>query len=253
MFLVLEYCPCGDLGKYLEQGSFSEEVAKIYACELILAIEYLHKNGVIYRDLKPDNILVAENGHIKLTDYGLSKMNCSDEFNSSSFCGTFAYLAPEMISNLGYGKTLDWYCFGAVLYEFCVRRPPYYRKQKEELIQNILHGALELPKAMNPELKDLLVGLLDKVPTQRLGFHGAQEIKNHAFFADIDWTAFNRKNAKGGYDGVFVPRRELQTFSKSKKKLAAQAMSSIADDPGLKPSLRLFKNIEGWNFVRDSI
>ena len=99
VFLVLEYCPCGDLGKYLEtERRFSEEVARIYACEIVLALEYLHKRGVIYRDLKPDNILVAENGHIKLTDFGLSKMNCTDEANSNSFCGTPAYLVPEIVS-----------------------------------------------------------------------------------------------------------------------------------------------------------
>jgi len=98
VFLVLEYCPCGDLGKYLEtERRFSEEVAKIYACEIILGLESLHSNGVMYRDLKPDNILVAENGHIKIADFGLSKMNVGEDFSSNSFCGTHAYLAPEIV------------------------------------------------------------------------------------------------------------------------------------------------------------
>ena len=96
--MLLEYCPCGDLGKYLEtERRLSEEVAKIYTCEIILALEYLHKNGVIYRDLKPDNILVADNGHIKIADFGLSKTGATDDFNSNSFCGTHAYLAPEIV------------------------------------------------------------------------------------------------------------------------------------------------------------
>lgn len=128
MFLLLEYCPCGDLGKYLErERRFSEEVARVYACEIVLGLEYLHKNGVIYRDLKPDNILVCENGHIKLADFGLSKMNVNEEFSSNSFCGTHAYLAPEIVSKLNYGKNVDWYGLGAVLYEFCVGLPPYYK------------------------------------------------------------------------------------------------------------------------------
>ena len=138
VFLLLEYCPCGDLGKYLEsERRFSEEVARVYACELILALEYLHSNGVIYRDLKPDNILVCENGHIKLADFGLSKMNVNEEFSSNSFCGTHAYLAPEIVSRLSYGKNVDWYGLGAVLYEFCVGRPPFYQENLESLYNNI--------------------------------------------------------------------------------------------------------------------
>lgn len=141
--MVLEYCPCGDLGKHLEkEGRFSGEVAKVYACEIILALEYLHRNGVIYRDLKPDNILVAENGHIKIADFGLSKMNVSDEATSNSLCGTHAYLAPEIVSRNPYGKQVDWYGLGAVLYEFYVGRPPYYKQDLESLYDNIKEGPL---------------------------------------------------------------------------------------------------------------
>lgn len=138
VFLLLEYCPCGDLGKYLEtERRFSEEVAKVYACEILLALEYLHKNKVLYRDLKPDNILVDSNGHIKLADFGLSKMNVGGDFSSNSFCGTHAYLAPEIVSQLNYGFTVDWYGLGAVLYEFCVGSPPYYQANIDALYSNI--------------------------------------------------------------------------------------------------------------------
>ena len=125
--MLLEYCPCGDLGHALKSEiTFSEEIARIYACEILLALEYLHENGVMYRDLKPDNVLIADNGHVKLADFGLSKMGVDDNYNSSSFCGTYAYLAPEIIKKLGYGKSVDWYGLGAVLYEFCVGRPPFF-------------------------------------------------------------------------------------------------------------------------------
>ncbi len=98
MFLVLEYCPCGDIGDILKKEKrFSEEVARIYIAEILLAIEYLHSEGIIYRDLKPDNIIVDEDGHIKLTDFGLSKEGVDDQYNSYSFCGSHAYLAPEML------------------------------------------------------------------------------------------------------------------------------------------------------------
>ena len=191
VFLLLEYCPCGDLGKYLEEERrFPEEVARIYCCEIILALEYLHKNGVIYRDLKPDNILVAENGHIKLADFGLSKMNVTDDFSTNSFLGTHAYLAPEIVGRLSYGKSVDWYGLGAVLYEFCVGQPPYYQENIEALYANISQGPLQLPKNMSDELKDLLTRLLCRIPTDRLGVNGSQEIKNHPFFEGIDWGAF---------------------------------------------------------------
>ena len=98
MFLLLEYCPCGDLGKVLEkQRRLTEDVARIYACEIILGLEYLHENGVLYRDLKPDNLLMSPAGHIKLADFGLSKMNVDESYTSNSFCGTHAYLAPEIV------------------------------------------------------------------------------------------------------------------------------------------------------------
>lgn len=98
LFLVLEYCPCGDMGKVLKKEKrFSEELARIYICEILLAIEHLHKNGIIYRDLKPENIIVGLDGHLKLTDFGLSRDNIDDDFKSTSFIGSHAYLAPEVV------------------------------------------------------------------------------------------------------------------------------------------------------------
>ena len=170
-------------------------MARIYTCEILLALEYLHKNGVLYRDLKPDNILICQNGHIKLADFGLSKMGVDEDFKSNSFCGTHAYLAPEIVTRLSYGKSVDWYGLGAVLYEFCVGRPPFYQENLETLYENIQTGPLELPQKMSPELKNLLKRLLSRIPTERLGNNGAQEIKSHPFFRGIDWSAFNKFNA----------------------------------------------------------
>lgn len=106
----------------------SEHEARLYIAEVLLALEFLHSQGIIYRDLKPDNIIIAEDGHLKLTDFGLSKENAESDFTSNSFVGTYAYAAPEVLKQKAHGKSLDWYLLGALLYEFLVGVPPYYDK-----------------------------------------------------------------------------------------------------------------------------
>ena len=105
---------------------FSEDIARNYAAEVVLAIEYLHKNSIIFRDLKPDNIVFDEDGHCKLTDFGLSKEGISGTMLSQSFCGSVAYLAPEMLRRQGHGKSIDWYLLGVLIYEMLVGVPPYF-------------------------------------------------------------------------------------------------------------------------------
>lgn len=128
-FLIQEYCPCGDVSKMLKKKKrLSEQEARLYIAEVLLALEHLHSNGIIYRDLKPDNIIIGEDGHLKLTDFGLSKENADQDFTSNSFVGTYAYAAPEVLKQKAHGKSLDWYLLGALLYEFLVGLPPYYDK-----------------------------------------------------------------------------------------------------------------------------
>jgi len=131
LFLILNYCPGGDLSEYIEkEKKFSEDRAKIYLSEILLALEDLHKRDIIYRDLKPDNVVLDEDGHALLTDFGLSKQGIMDNFGAKSFCGSVAYLAPEMIKRSGHGKAVDWYLFGVLMYEMLVGHPPYFDKDK---------------------------------------------------------------------------------------------------------------------------
>ncbi|MCQ2817639.1 MAG: protein kinase [archaeon] len=131
LFLILEYCNLGDLGKHLrKEKKFTEERAKFYLCEILLALEDLHKRGIIFRDLKPDNVVLDEEGHAKLTDFGLSKEGVYDSNSAKSFCGSIAYLAPEMIKKQGHGKAVDWYLLGVLFYEMLTGFPPYYIEQK---------------------------------------------------------------------------------------------------------------------------
>lgn len=132
LFLILDFCPGGDLGRVLQrEGRLSEERARKYLCEVLLAIEALHKRDIIFRDLKPDNVVIDTDGHACLTDFGLSKEGVFDPSRGAkSFCGSVAYLAPEMIRKAGHGKSVDWYLLGVILYEMIVGQPPYFSESK---------------------------------------------------------------------------------------------------------------------------
>jgi len=140
LYLVSDYAVGGDLSQYLEiEGRFTEEKARLYTAEIVIALEALHSQNIIYRDLKPDNVVVGGDGHIMLTDFGLSREGVKrNDQGAKSFCGSYAYLAPEMVRKTGHGKTVDWYLLGVILYEMLTGMPPYYDEDKNELFKNIL-------------------------------------------------------------------------------------------------------------------
>ena len=130
--MISDYCPGGDLSQYLEiEGRFEESKAKLYVQEILLGIEALHRQNIIFRDLKPDNVIIDKNGHAMLTDFGLSRENVRrSEIGAKSFCGSYAYLAPEMLKKNGHGKAVDWYLLGVILFEMVTGLPPYYADDK---------------------------------------------------------------------------------------------------------------------------
>ncbi|CAK75771.1 unnamed protein product (macronuclear) [Paramecium tetraurelia] len=203
LFMVLDYCPGGDLGQLLtKQVKLTEEVARFYICEVILALESLHKNCIIFRDLKPDNVVLDSKGHAKLTDFGLSKEGVYDNI-TKSFCGSIAYLAPEVLMKRGHSRTVDWYLVGVLLYEMIVGMPPYYNQDREMLFENIKKGVLRIPKTMSEEAKDLIRSLLVRDPSQRLGAKAdAEELKKHSFFKSINWDDIYNKVQ----DGPFIEK-----------------------------------------------
>ena len=199
LFLVLEYCPNGDLAKHLLiEKRFCEKRAKYYLCEILLALEYLHKKDVIFRDLKPDNIVLDEEGHCKLTDFGLSKEGVKEDQAAQSFCGSLAYLAPEMLKKKGHGKAVDWYLLGVLFYEMLIGVTPFFTLRKEELFQNIEFGELNIPEFISSEAAELIRRLLERDPNKRLGggIRDAQEIKDHPYFKDVNWDDIYNKKIK---------------------------------------------------------
>ena len=208
LFLILDYCPNGDLARQLfNEKRFTEERAKFYICEVALALEDLHKRDIIFRDLKPDNVVLDEAGHAKLTDFGLSKEGVYESNCAKSFCGSIAYLAPEMINRTGHGKAVDWYLLGVLFYEMLVGIPPYFTDRKEEIFRNIKDAELQIPSFISPKASDLIKALLEKDPQKRLGggIEDANEIKSHPYFSDVNWDNVYKKR---------IPPPKLKNYSK---------------------------------------
>ena len=191
LYMILDYCPGCDLAYHLNKKQiFEEDEAKFFIAEIVLAIEYIHGLDVIYRDLKPENILVDNEGHCRLADFGLAKENIGEKDFAKSFCGSPAYLPPEMLYSKGVSKAADIYQIGAVLYEFLVGFPPYYTENIKELYQSIRQAKLQVPKYISKEAKDLLNQLLYKRPEKRITL---DKVKQHEFFAGIDWVKLKNK------------------------------------------------------------
>ncbi|CAD8166775.1 unnamed protein product [Paramecium pentaurelia] len=196
LYLVMDLCSGGDLATHLELvNHFPEHIVKIYAAEITLAIEALHQQGIIFRDLKPENVVLDKDGHAQLTDFGLSKQGIDEEILNQSFCGTLAYLAPEMLMKKGHGRQVDWYMLGIFIYELLVGAPPYYDAEKEILKENIKRAPLKIPRHLSQEAKDIIIQLLIRDPKRRLGCkEDAKEIKSHPWFRDINWQdCYNKK------------------------------------------------------------
>lgn len=199
--LVIDFCSGGELFYHLSRaGRFSEDRARFYTVELTLALDFLHSHNVVYRDLKPENVLIAHDGHIKLADFGLAKeeiRECTE--GTDTFCGTPEYLAPEILFRTGHGKSVDWWSLGILLYEMIYRLPPWYSKNRRKMFEGICTSELVFPVGDNneeycsPQCKNLIRGLLTKNAKLRLGSKGRGSVKGHVFFSSIDFGAALKK------------------------------------------------------------
>ena len=192
LYLILEYGQGGELFTHLNtEKMFSEKVAAFYMGEMLLAISHLHNDlGVVYRDLKPENCLLDAEGHLLLTDFGLSKVSAELADQCNSMLGTVEYMAPEVILGKKYGKAVDWWSFGALGYDLMTGNPPFRGANHAKIQDNIVRQKLALPYFLSPDAKDLLVRLLRKEPAKRLGSVMPKDLatlRNHRFFRQIDW------------------------------------------------------------------
>uniref|UniRef100_A0A8C5Y338 Protein kinase C n=1 Tax=Microcebus murinus TaxID=30608 RepID=A0A8C5Y338_MICMU len=192
LFFVMEYLNGGDLMYHIQScHKFDLSRATFYAAEIILGLQFLHSKGIVYRDLKLDNILLDKDGHIKIADFGMCKENMLGDAKTNTFCGTPDYIAPEILLGQKYNHSVDWWSFGVLLYEMLIGQSPFHGQDEEELFHSIRMDSPFYPRWLEKEAKDLLVKLFVREPEKRLGVRG--DIRQHPLFREINWEELERK------------------------------------------------------------
>lgn len=225
IYFVMEYISGGDLMWHVQQKKFSLKRAQFYASEILLALKFLHENGIIYRDLKLDNIMLTTSGHIKLADYGLCKENMWYGNTTRTFCGTPELMAPEIISGEQiYDKAVDWWAFGVLLYQMILTKTPFKGDDEEEVFNAILTDEPLYPISMSKEAVDIIQKLLTRDPKQRLGAseRDAEEIMEHSYFGDINWDDVFNLRVKPPYCPDMGDPRDARCFEEEFTSQAAK-------------------------------
>ncbi|RPA99356.1 kinase-like protein [Choiromyces venosus 120613-1] len=251
LYLIMEFLPGGDLMTMLiKYEIFSEDITRFYMAQCVLAIEAVHKLGFIHRDIKPDNILIDKDGHIKLSDFGLStgfhkthdqkyyQRLKSRRLMAYSTVGTPDYIAPEIFLNKGYGQECDWWSLGTIMFECLVGWPPFCAEDAHETYRKIVNWQTQLyfPEEiiLSNEAESLIRGLITSAD-KRLGKHGAEEIKAHPFFNGVNWDSLRsiqapfKPNLTSITDTSYFPTEELENVP------TAPALAAVMAEAGSQP------------------
>uniref|UniRef100_A0A8C8H7Y3 Protein kinase C n=1 Tax=Oncorhynchus tshawytscha TaxID=74940 RepID=A0A8C8H7Y3_ONCTS len=195
LFFVMEYLNGGDLMFHIqEKGRFDLYRATFYSAEIICGLQFLHSKGIIYRDLKLDNVMLDHSGHVKIADFGMCKENVFGENQATTFCGTPDYIAPEILLGQKYSFSVDWWSFGVLLYEMLIGQSPFHGDDEDELFESIRTDTPHYPRWITKEAKDLMERLFERDSTRRLGIVG--NIRVHPFFKTISWSALEKREVE---------------------------------------------------------
>uniref|UniRef100_A0A8D2MIG3 Protein kinase C n=1 Tax=Zonotrichia albicollis TaxID=44394 RepID=A0A8D2MIG3_ZONAL len=213
LFFVMEYLNGGDLMFHIQScHKFDLPRATFYAAEIICGLQFLHSKGIIYRDLKLDNVLLDNEGHIKIADFGMCKENMFGDAKTSTFCGTPDYIAPEILLGQKYNTSVDWWSFGVLLYEMLIGQSPFHGQDEEELFQSIRMDNPFYPRWLDKDAKDILVKLFVREPERRLGARG--NIRQHAFFREINWEALEERRMEPPFKPRVKSPSDCSNFDK---------------------------------------
>uniref|UniRef100_M4A1N5 Protein kinase C n=1 Tax=Xiphophorus maculatus TaxID=8083 RepID=M4A1N5_XIPMA len=236
LFFVMEYVNGGDLMFQIQRSrKFDEARSRFYAAEVTSALMFLHRHGVVYRDLKLDNILLDADGHCKLADFGMCKEGILNGVTTTTFCGTPDYIAPEILQELDYGPSVDWWALGVLMYEMMAGQPPFEADNEDDLFESILHDDVLYPVWLSKEAVSILRAFMTKSPNKRLGCVTAQgcedAIKVHPFFREIDWMLLDQRKIKP----PFKPLQRLKSNQKTKRDVNNFDQDFTREEPVLTP------------------
>lgn len=239
LVMIMDFCPNGDLGTHLaREKKFTEDKAKFYAAQIVLALGELHKNAILFRDLKPENVVLDADGNARLTDFGLSKEGTTDEQLSRSFCGSIAYLAPEMLKRSGHTRSVDWYLLGVLSYEMVVGTPPFYSPNRDTMFSNIQKADLRIPQFLSNECRNFIKELMVREPLKRLGAskNDVEDVKMHPFFSGLNWDDLINKH---------LPAPPIKPVRRAPKTVSLEKMFG-------KLETEAAPRVDGWSVLQPS-